>query len=277
MAAGVPTIWMGVLPELEGARHSPTLRAIPCGGSAVPRSLSEAYRERTGLPDPAGLGHDRDQPGGVDRPAQELRSRTRSTRRPRPICAPPSAPIAVGVDFRVVDPVEPRAGAVGRRQPGRAAGRRAVDRPGATTTTTARRSRSPPDGWLRTGDVATVDAEGYMRIVDRTKDVVKSGGEWISSVELENEIMGHPKVAEAAVIGVPHPKWSERPLACVVVQARRGAHQGGGARVPARRGWPSGGCPTTWCSSTRSPRPRSASSPRRTLRDQFADYQLPTA
>ena len=74
------------------------------------------------------------------------------------------------------------------------------------------------DGWLRTGDVATVDAEGYMRIVDRTKDVVKSGGEWISSVELENEIMSHPKVAEAAVIGVPHPKWSERPLACVVVK-----------------------------------------------------------
>jgi fatty-acyl-CoA synthase len=82
--------------------------------------------------------------------------------------------------------------------------------------------RSPesftPDGWLKTGDVATVEPTGYLRLVDRTKDVVKSGGEWISSVELENEIMGHPKVAEAAVIGVPHPKWSERPLACVVVK-----------------------------------------------------------
>ena len=74
------------------------------------------------------------------------------------------------------------------------------------------------DGYLRTGDVVTVDAEGYLRIVDRTKDVVKSGGEWISSVELENAIMGHPDVAEAAVIGVSHPKWSERPLACVVVK-----------------------------------------------------------
>ena len=74
------------------------------------------------------------------------------------------------------------------------------------------------DGWLRTGDVATIDAEGYIRLVDRTKDVIKSGGEWISSVELENEIMAHPKVAEAAVIGVPHPKWAERPLACVVVK-----------------------------------------------------------
>jgi fatty-acyl-CoA synthase len=74
------------------------------------------------------------------------------------------------------------------------------------------------DGWLKTGDVCTVDSNGYMRIVDRTKDVVKSGGEWISSVELENEIMAHPQVAEAAVIGVKHPKWSERPMACVVVR-----------------------------------------------------------
>src|SRR5207248_928970 len=72
------------------------------------------------------------------------------------------------------------------------------------------------DGWLRTGDVAVIDPEGYIRLVDRTKDVVKSGGEWISSVELENEIMADPRVAEAAVIGVHHRKWSERPLACVV-------------------------------------------------------------
>jgi fatty-acyl-CoA synthase len=72
------------------------------------------------------------------------------------------------------------------------------------------------DGWLKTGDVARVDTEGYVYLVDRTKDLVKSGGEWISSNELENEIMAHPKVAEAAVIGVHHPKWTERPLACVV-------------------------------------------------------------
>jgi fatty-acyl-CoA synthase len=75
------------------------------------------------------------------------------------------------------------------------------------------------DGWLRTGDVAVIDPEGYIRLVDRTKDLVKSGGEWISSVELENEIMAHPKVLEAAVIGVSHPRWDERPLACVVVRA----------------------------------------------------------
>lgn len=71
------------------------------------------------------------------------------------------------------------------------------------------------DGWLRTGDVASIDPEGYIQIMDRTKDMVKSGGEWISSVDLENAIMAHPKVAEAAVVGVFHPKWQERPLACV--------------------------------------------------------------
>ncbi|HSV96824.1 MAG TPA: long-chain fatty acid--CoA ligase [Spirochaetota bacterium] len=73
------------------------------------------------------------------------------------------------------------------------------------------------DGWLHTGDIATIDAEGYIRLVDRTKDLIKSAGEWISSVDLENEIMSHPKIMEAAVIGMPHEKWQERPLACVVL------------------------------------------------------------
>jgi fatty-acyl-CoA synthase len=125
--------------------------------------------------------------------------------------------ISFGVDFRVVDPVslEP--------QPwdGETRGELQVAGPWIAREY-YNDDRSPEsftdDGWLKTGDVATVDAEGYIRLVDRTKDVVKSGGEWISSVELENEIMAHPHVVEAAVIGVPHPKWSERPLACVVAQ-----------------------------------------------------------
>jgi len=73
-------------------------------------------------------------------------------------------------------------------------------------------------GWLHTGDVGTIDAEGYVHLVDRTKDLIKSGGEWISSVDLENAIMAHPGVAEAAVIGIPHPKWQERPLGCIVLK-----------------------------------------------------------
>ena len=86
----------------------------------------------------------------------------------------------------------------------------------AATTTTSAAPNSFQDGWFRTGDVATIDEEGYVQIVDRTKDLVKSGGEWISTVDLENAIMAHPQVLEAAVIAVPHPRWQERPLACVV-------------------------------------------------------------
>jgi fatty-acyl-CoA synthase len=74
------------------------------------------------------------------------------------------------------------------------------------------------DGWFRTGDIVTVDPEGYIRITDRTKDLIKSGGEWISSVDLENALMGHPAVKEAAVVAVAHPKWDERPVACVVLR-----------------------------------------------------------
>src|SRR5258708_18036561 len=74
------------------------------------------------------------------------------------------------------------------------------------------------DGWFRTGDVATMDDDGYVKIVDRAKDLVKSGGEWISSVDLENTLMGHPAVKEACVVGIPHPKWQERPLAAIVLK-----------------------------------------------------------
>ena len=78
--------------------------------------------------------------------------------------------------------------------------------------------RWSPDGWFRTGDVATMDEDGYVKIVDRAKDLVKSGGEWISSVDLENALMGHPAVKEACVVGIPHPKWQERPLAAIVLK-----------------------------------------------------------
>ena len=84
-------------------------------------------------------------------------------------------------------------------------------------------NRWTADGWFRTGDVATIDAEGYIKICDRTKDLVKSGGEWISSVDLENALMGHPAVKEAAVIAVAHPKWQERPLAVVVLKQGQAA------------------------------------------------------
>ena len=89
------------------------------------------------------------------------------------------------------------------------------------------------DGWFDTGDVATIDQYGYMQITDRSKDVIKSGGEWISSIDLENLAVGHPKVAEAAVIGVAHPKWDERPLLVIVLKKGETRHQGRDPRLHA--------------------------------------------
>ncbi len=119
------------------------------------------------------------------------------------------------------------------------------------------------DGWLRTGDIASIDEHAFIQITDRSKDVIKSGGEWISSVELENEVMAHPDVIEAAVIAKPDERWAERPLCCVVV--REGAQLAAEELLEHLRGraWPSGGCPTSSLSSPRSPRPASASSTRR--------------
>jgi fatty-acyl-CoA synthase len=212
MAAGVPTIWMGVLPLLEG-RDLSSLRSVVCGGSAVPKAMSEGFRAAIGLPITQAWGMTETSPIAsvcrvkstlADRPDDELAD-LRATQ----------GLIVPGVEFRVVEP-----GTTDELPwDGKSSGELQVagpwiakdyyNHPGSQESFTA-------DGFLRTGDVAVVDPEGYIRLVDRTKDLVKSGGEWISSVELENEIMAHPAVAEAAVIGIPHPKWDERPLACVV-------------------------------------------------------------
>ena len=170
--------------------------------------------------DPAGVGDDRDQPGRVGVPARRP-TRSCCPTTSRPTCAPASGGPMFGVECRVVEP-----DTHGARAPRRGVERRAAV-PGqrgspATYYNDPRAGESfTADGWLRTGDVATMDERGRMRLVDRTKDLIKSGGEWISSVELENELMAHPEIKEAAVIGVPDPKWSERPLACVVARARR--------------------------------------------------------
>ena len=212
LAAGVPTIWMGVLDELDG-RDLSALRAIVCGGSAVPRSLSEALPREDRHADPAGVGHDRDEPARLRRPPPQHAAgprRVREGRRSRHAGHPD--PAGRHPDRRAPRPAQEQpwdGEARGELQcagPWIAAGYFGGD--GATQFT--------DDGWLRTGDVAVISPDGYIKLVDRTKDLVKSGGEWISSVELENEIMAHPKVKEAAVIGIRDEKWGERPLACVV-------------------------------------------------------------
>ena len=211
-AAGVPTIWMGVLDELDG-RDLSSLTRILCGGSAVPKSLSEAYREKIGLPITARLGHDRDEPARLGVPHQEHAARPLRGGAGRPARAA-GDPVAAGRDPHR-RPRDRRGAAVGRRGARRGPVRRARGSPPATTAATAR-SSSPTTAGCARATSAVITPDGYMKLVDRTKDLVKSGGEWISSVELENEIMAHPKVKEAAVIGIRDDKWGERPLACVV-------------------------------------------------------------
>ncbi len=214
VTAGVPTIWMGVRPLLEG-RDMSALRTVVCGGSAVPRALSEAYRDTIGLPILQAWGMTETSPiGSVAVERGELADADEDDKAAARATAgvPPQ-----GIEVRIVDSAtrEPlpwddsTSGELEARGPWVARRYYRTDEPG---------EQFSDDGWLRTGDVATISPLGYIRLVDRTKDLVKSGGEWISSVELENQIMAHPKIAEAAVIAVPHPKWSERPLACVVVK-----------------------------------------------------------
>ncbi len=220
IAAGVPTIWMGVLPELEG-RDTSSLRAIPCGGSAVPRVLSEAYRTKIGLPITQAWGMTETSPVASSGHIKATLAATLDDDGKAALRTTVGQPI-MGVEARIVDL------ASGADQPwdGESSGELQVRGPWVASSYYDD-DRSPQsftdDGWLRTGDVATIDEHGYIQLRDRTKDVIKSGGEWISSVELENEIMAHPAVAEAAVIGLPHPKWSERPLACVVLREGQSA------------------------------------------------------
>jgi fatty-acyl-CoA synthase len=204
-AAGVPTIWQGLLqldppPDLSG------MVEIVAGGSAVPESLIRAYDERFGVPIVHAWGMTEMSPlGSVSRPAAEAApdedswyARRASQGHIQPL-----------VEFRID---EETGGELQVRGP-------FVAR--AYYADSEGQDKFTADGWLRTGDVAELTDGSYIKLVDRTKDLVKSGGEWISSVELENEIMGHPDVLEAAVIAMADEHWGERPMACVV--ARQGS------------------------------------------------------
>ncbi|WP_222267782.1 long-chain fatty acid--CoA ligase [Modestobacter marinus] len=212
--AGVPTIWQGVLPHLAGREHR--LRKIGCGGSAVPPALSRAYQQQVGLPIYQAWGMTETHPvasgSTLARRYADADEETKTAQRARQ-----GIPL-FGLEARIVE-----AGTIDERPwDDVATGELQVRGPWCAKdyyNPDAGVELSTPDGWMRTGDVAALDAFGSIRIADRTKDLIKSGGEWISSVDLENAIMSHPAVAEAAVIAVPHPKWAERPLACVVLKS----------------------------------------------------------
>jgi fatty-acyl-CoA synthase len=209
-AAAVPTIWNGLLLHSEqNAVDLSSLRLVTCGGAAVPKALIQRFKDKHGIAIVQGWGMTETSPvaaiswpprGTPDEEAVDWYART--------------GRVIFGVELRVVDET-------GAELPwdGQTIGEFEVRGPWITG---AYFKEDTPekfhDGWLRTGDVGTVDPRGFIQITDRAKDVIKSGGEWISSVELENTLMGHSDIAEAAVIGVPDPKWDERPLACVVLK-----------------------------------------------------------
>ncbi len=208
VAGAVPTIWNDLLGY---ATSHPvdlsSLRLVACGGSAVPRALIERFQAEHGVTIVQAWGMTEMSPLGAiawppkdAAPGEEMEWRSRTGR------------VVAGVELRLV-------GFDGTVLPWDGTSVGEVEVRGPWVTASYYRDDDPAkfdDGWLRTGDVATVDRHGVMRITDRAKDVIKSGGEWISSVELENALMGHPDVREAAVVAVPDEKWTERPLACVV-------------------------------------------------------------
>ena len=208
VSAGVPTIWSDVLNY--GAAHPDadlsTLRLVTAGGSAPPRALMEGFELRFGVRMIQGWGMTETSPvctiSHPPRPFDEddLDWRTKAGR------------VLPGVELRIV-------AADGTVVPNDGRSQGEVEVRGPWITGSYYRDPAPEkfdDGWLRTGDVGTLDEHGFLEIRDRVKDVIKSGGEWISSVEFENQLMAHPDVLEAAVIAVPDPKWQERPLAVVV-------------------------------------------------------------
>jgi fatty-acyl-CoA synthase len=214
LAAGVPTIWIGSLPLLQAGKFdiSSTTRIV-VGGSAAPRSLIDAY-DKLGLNILHAWGMTELTPiGTVSRVRQELLAEDASVQLDYRARQGMPAP---GIELRVLDgegnevPWDGKTmGELVVRGPWVAASYYNDDRSAASYT---------DDGWFRTGDVVTVLPNGYIEIADRTKDLIKSGGEWISSVALENSLMAHPKVLEAAVIAIPDERWAERPMACVVAR-----------------------------------------------------------
>ena len=212
--AAVPTVWLMLLQDLEKTgRRLPHLKRVVIGGSACPRAMTKAFQEKYGVEVVHAWGMTEMSPLG-----------SLCTMKPEYASLEGDARLNVqmkqghppfGVDMKITDDA-------GRDLPwdGKTFGRLKVRGPAVAKAYYKGEGGEAfdKDGWFDTGDVATMDQYGYMQITDRAKDVIKSGGEWISSIDVENLAVGHPKVAEAAVIGVSHPKWDERPLLVIVLK-----------------------------------------------------------
>jgi fatty-acyl-CoA synthase len=208
VSGAVPTVLNDILNNASDADLS-SLRTLMCGGSAVPRALIEGYERTFGVSVVQGWGMTETSPVcALSRPPKDPGDTDELTWRAR------TGRIVPGVELRITDDNDDVVA-----WDGESLGE--IEVRGPWITGSYYRDDDPAkfhDGWLRTGDVAAMYPNGFVMISDRSKDVIKSGGEWVSSVDLENTLMGHPAVLEAAVIGVPDDKWDERPMACVVVR-----------------------------------------------------------
>lgn len=212
-SCGVPTVWLGVLQHMEKTgRRLPLPHRTVIGGAALPPIMARTLRDAHGIEVRHGWGMTELSPVGVvntptSRPPLNSRGDEPQRVQGRPLA---------GIELRVVDDA-------GRTVPtdGRSRGELLVRGHWVCRSYFRGEGGDPlcDDGWFPTGDVATIDADGFLQIVDRTKDLVKSGGEWISSIELENAVLSHPAIAQAAVIAVPHEKWGERPFVIAVCKA----------------------------------------------------------
>ena len=227
--AAVPTVWLMLLHDLEKTGGKlPYLKRVVIGGSACPRAMTKTFQEVYGVEVVHAWGMTEMSPLG-----------SLCTMKPEHAALTGEAKLDVqmkqghppfGVEMKITDDA-------GKELPwdGKTFGRLKVRGP-AVAKAYYKVDNDPvfeKDGWFDTGDVATMDRYGYMQITDRAKDVIKSGGEWISTIDLENLAVGHPKVAEAAVIGVAHPKWDERPLLVIVLKKGESRQQGRHPRLHA--------------------------------------------
>jgi len=267
----VPTVWLGLLQYLEmGGGKLPHLKRVIIGGSACPRAMIKAFEENYGVEVAHAWGMTEMSPlgsvGSLKPEYADLPLEGRLDIKQKQGHAP------FGVEWKITDDA-------GRDQPwdGKKFGRLKVRGP-AVAKAYYREDAQILDeqGYFDTGDVATIDRYGYMQITDRSKDVIKSGGEWISSIDLENLAVGHPKVAEAAVIGVRHPKWDERPLLVIVLK------DGQTATKQEILAFIEGKIAKWWMPDdvvfvSAIPHTATGKIQKTTLRDQFRDYVLPTS
>jgi len=274
LTAGVPTVWLAILDQLDcnpGKWDLKALHTMIVGGSAAPQAMIEGFEKRHGLRVIHAWGMSEMSPiGTICKPGP------RATRLPDSERFRLRATQGTAVPF-----VDIRA--VGDRGEvpwdGKSMGELHVRGPCVARSyfrNPAEEDKFTTDGWFRTGDVVTIDPEGYVRITDRSKDLIKSGGEWISSVDVENALMGHPAVKEAAVVAVPHEKWSERPVACVVLK------DGAKASDEELRAWLEPRFAKFWLPDAfvflqQIPRTATGKFLKAALRDQLRDFRLPHA